>query len=78
MNDVLRPAGQTGGFNVDSRERDLPFRQKDDVATLPRSTELIIITRHSPWCTTVKNSHGVTLADICGALWKECVSPLIL
>ncbi|TDL15867.1 hypothetical protein BD410DRAFT_755951 [Rickenella mellea] len=64
-------SGQTGGFNADAVDRDLPFEAKDETATLPRVSELYIITRHSPWCTIVKNSRGVSLADICAALWKE-------
>ncbi len=40
---------------------------------MPRVEELIIITEHSPWCTTVKNPQGVTLGDICGTLYKEYV-----
>lgn len=65
------------GFNPDSRDRDLPFSAKDEAATLPRVSELVVITRHSPWCTIVKNKHGVTLADVCGALFKECVLPFV-
>jgi len=64
--------GQTGGFNPDNRDRDLPFTQKDEPATLPRVTELIIITDLSPWCTIVKNTtRGVTLGDMCSAIWKD-------
>ena len=46
---------------------------KDEAATLPRITELYIITKSSPWCTIVRNAEGVTLVDVCKALWKECV-----
>jgi len=63
--------GQTGGFNADNRDRDLPFDAKDEAATLPRITELYIITRFSPWCTIVKNARGVSMSDVCLALWKE-------
>jgi len=63
--------GQTGGFNNTARDRDLPFTQKDEPATLPRVQELILITELSPWCTIVKNERGVTMSDICTALWKE-------
>jgi len=62
--------GQTGGFNPDARDRDLPF-EKDEPATLPRVQELIIITEISPWCTIVRNERGVTMSDICTAMWKE-------
>jgi len=64
-------SGQTAGFNPDSRDRDLPFTAKDEAATLPRVTELVIITRHSPWCTIVKNRSGVTLLDVCSAIFKD-------
>ena len=67
----LSPTGQTGGFNNEARDRDLPFIQKDEPAVLPRVTELILITELSPWCTTVRNDHGVTMSDVCTALWKE-------
>jgi len=69
--------GQTGGFNMADRNRDLPFAQKDQPATMPRMTEIIIITRHSPWCTIVKNERGVTLADVCTVLWREYVDNTI-
>ena len=65
--------GQTGGFNNEARERDLPFVQKDEPATLPRVSELILITELSPWCTVVRNERGVTMSDLCTALWKELV-----
>jgi len=63
--------GQTGGFNNEARDRDLPFVQKDEPATLPRVQELILITELSPWCTVVRNDRGVTMSDVCTALWKE-------
>ncbi|KAH9930830.1 uncharacterized protein B0H18DRAFT_116202 [Fomitopsis serialis] len=63
--------GQTGGFNFESRDRDLPFTAKDEPATLPRIDTLIIITEISPWCTVVKNPAGVTLNDVCTTLWRE-------
>ncbi|KAH9857492.1 hypothetical protein C2E23DRAFT_865325 [Lenzites betulinus] len=63
--------GQTSGYNPDSRDRDLPFNQKDEPATLPRVEELIVITEVSPWCTTIRNPQGVTLGDVCTTLFKE-------
>lgn len=72
------PQGQTGGFNNEARDRDLPFVQKDEPATLPRVTELILITELSPWCTIVRNERGVTMSDVCTALWKEQVPQLRL
>lgn len=65
--------GQTGGYNADDPRQELPFVAKDETATLPRMTELYIITRYSPWCTIVKNPRGVSLGDVCAALWRECV-----
>jgi len=63
--------GQTGGFNPNHRDQDLPFTAKDQPATLPRVTEIIIITEISPWCTIVKNERGVTMGDVCTSVWKE-------
>jgi len=64
-------SGVTGGFNPDSTGNDLPFTKKDEMATCPRVSELIIITNLSPWCTIVKNPKGVSLGDVCGQLWKD-------
>lgn len=63
--------GSTGGFNPEARDRDLVFTQKDEPATLPRVTQLIIITELSPWCTIIHNERGVTMSDVCTTLWKE-------
>jgi hypothetical protein len=71
---VLCGTGQTGGYNPNDRERDLPFSQKDEPATLPRVAQLIIICERTPWCTIVKNEAGVTLNDVCQKIWKESVS----
>lgn len=46
---------------------------KDEAATLPRITEIVIIARRSPWCTIVRKEIGVTLEDVCAALWRESV-----
>jgi hypothetical protein len=35
------------------------------------------MTKATPWITTIKNDKGVTLADVCTILWKECVIFLI-
>ena len=67
--------GQTTGFNASARDRDLPFTSKDEPATLPRVSEIIIISEYTPWCTIVKNPAGVTMNDICTNIWKECVPP---
>jgi len=64
--------GQTGGFNETKRDEDLPFSHKDEPATLPRVQQLVIITRQSPWVTVVTNdSSGVTLGDVCAAVWAQ-------
>ncbi|KAK7037564.1 hypothetical protein VNI00_011056 [Paramarasmius palmivorus] len=64
--------GQTGGFNPAAPgERELAFTQKDEFATIPRVSQLILITELTPWCTIVKNEGGVTLGDICQTVWKE-------
>ncbi|OCB84512.1 hypothetical protein A7U60_g8498 [Sanghuangporus baumii] len=64
-------SGRATGFNPEDRHRDLEFTAKNETATLPRVTELIIIARESPWCTVVKNQHGVTLGDICVQIWRD-------
>lgn len=46
---------------------------KDEPATLPRVTQIILISRFSPWCTIIKKDTGVTIGDICSAIYKECV-----
>ena len=67
----IAATGQTGGYNPSDRDRDLPFSQKDEPATLPRVEQLIVISEITPWCTIVKNENGVTLGDICQQIWKE-------
>ncbi|KAF8061722.1 hypothetical protein FPV67DRAFT_293800 [Lyophyllum atratum] len=69
--------GQTSGFNQDSRDRDLSFTAKDEPATMPRVSQLIILTEHSPWCTIVKNERGVTMHDICTQVWKDYTEHLV-
>jgi len=69
--------GNAGGFNQNSRDRDLSFAQKDEPATMPRVAQLIVITEHSPWCTIVKNERGVTMEDICTQVYKDYTEHLI-
>ncbi|TFY77243.1 hypothetical protein EWM64_g6769 [Hericium alpestre] len=69
--------GSTGGFNEQFADRDLPFTAKDEPATLPRVQEIIIITEHSPWCTTIRNENGVTLGDVCDRMYKDYTENLI-
>ncbi|KAF7790967.1 hypothetical protein EIP86_001926 [Pleurotus ostreatoroseus] len=70
-------SGQTVGFNAEARDRDLPFVQKDEPATLPRVQELVIIAELSPWCTIVKNPTGVTMNDICSQIWKDYTENMV-
>ncbi|KAF7323305.1 hypothetical protein HMN09_00127600 [Mycena chlorophos] len=63
--------GNTSGFNPDARDRDLQFTAGDQPATLPRVSQLIIITEASPWCTIVVNERGVTMNDVCDTLYKH-------
>ncbi|KAJ3549255.1 hypothetical protein NM688_g5197 [Phlebia brevispora] len=70
-------SGQTVGFNAEARDRDLPFVMKDEPATLPRVSEIIIITELSPWCTIVRNPNGVTMNDICSTVWKEYTEQMV-
>lgn len=68
---MARVIGQTIGFSAKDRNKPLDFNKKDEAATLPRLTQLIIISRQSPWVTYVQNPDGVTLANICERLWME-------
>ncbi|KAG5642328.1 hypothetical protein DXG03_003003 [Asterophora parasitica] len=63
--------GIAGGLNGESSERDLAFIHKDEPATIPRVSQLMIITQHSPWCTIVRNDRGVTMGDVCQQLFNE-------
>jgi len=63
--------GQTGGYSEADRDKDLAFTHKDEPATLPRVQELFIITRISPWVTTVRNERGVTIGDVCSSMWQQ-------
>ena len=33
--------------------------------------QLIVISRLSPWCTIIKKDTGVTIGDVCSAIYKE-------
>jgi len=70
-------SGSVTGFNDQSAERDYPFTQGTEPATLPRLQEVHIISPESPWCTTVRNDNGVTLQDIFTQLWKDYTDHLI-
>jgi hypothetical protein len=62
-----------GGFDPSNQNADLPFSNKNQPATLPRVTQLIILNEIAPWVTTVKNDRGVTMEDVCATLWREYV-----
>ncbi|KXN91950.1 hypothetical protein AN958_11012 [Leucoagaricus sp. SymC.cos] len=61
----------TGSVSDGDGRPGVEFVQKDEPAVLPRVEQLYIISDHSPWCTTVKNEKGVTLSDVCTAIWQE-------
>src|SRR6266566_7664990 len=50
---LLTCEGYTGGFNEQQTDRDHPFEQANQPATLPRVSVMHIITERSPWCTTI-------------------------
>ena len=47
---------------------------KDEPATLPRVSRLVLISRLSPWCTIINRETGVTIADVCSTIFKEYAS----
>jgi len=64
--------GATGGYDNAHSDKDLPFLVQDEPATIPRVDTVHIISKISPWVTTVKASQskrGVTLGDIVDATW---------
>lgn len=61
----------TGEAKYVNQQHEEPFDKKDEPATIPRSTELIIITTSSPWCITVFNESGVTLENVLGCIFEE-------
>lgn len=63
--------------HIPADDRDLPFTQFDEFATMPPVEELIIITKISPWCTFVRNENGVPLGYVCVTLWKQPVLLLL-
>jgi len=44
---------------------------KDEPATLPRVSRLVVISRVSPWCTIITRETGVTIADVCSTIYKD-------
>ncbi|KAF8810045.1 hypothetical protein BYT27DRAFT_6499238 [Phlegmacium glaucopus] len=52
-------------------ESDGSVMGKDEPATLPRISQMIIISRLSPWCTIIKRESGVTVADVCSSIYKD-------
>lgn len=61
------------GFTTSARapNTDSPFVGKDEPATLPRVSQLIVISRLSPWCTIIRKDTGITIGDLCSAIYKE-------
>lgn len=57
----------------DGEGRNVEFTAKEEPAVLPRVEQVYIISALSPWCTTVKNPQGVTMSDVCQAIWQELV-----
>ena len=43
---------------------------KNEPATLPRVSELVVISRDSPWTTTIRNEQGVTVGDVWIGIYK--------
>lgn len=44
---------------------------KDEPATLPRVSELVILSRDSPWTTTIRNERGVSVGDVWTGIFKD-------
>lgn len=44
---------------------------KDEPATLPRVSELVVLSRDSPWTTTIRNEKGVTVGDVWIGIFKD-------
>jgi len=65
------------GQATDGDGRGGDFSAKEEPAVLPRVEQLYIISEHSPWCTTVKNEKGVTMSDVCQAVWKDYTSNIV-
>jgi len=64
--------GQTGGYDTAKPQEDLEFTMGEQPATCPRVNELHILTKLTPWVTSVKASNpkrGITLTDVTDALW---------
>lgn len=60
-----------GGYTQAEPNKDIPFTpHEDEPATFPRVAEMYIITKYSPWVTHVENPGGITLKDVCVALWQ--------
>jgi len=52
-------------------EADGSIMGKDEPATLPRVSRLVVISRVSPWCTIITRETGVTIADVCSSIYKD-------
>ncbi|KAF9464576.1 hypothetical protein BDZ94DRAFT_476162 [Collybia nuda] len=69
--------GRVTRLSHDSRDSEHSFDARGEPATLPRVEQLLIITPLSPWCTTVNNSKGVTVGDVCAHLWRDYTDQLV-
>ncbi|KAF9484966.1 hypothetical protein BDN70DRAFT_871966 [Pholiota conissans] len=69
--DALMQFHLVTGFPTNSRTQDNGVHGRDQPATLPRVSQLIIISKYSPWCTIVKKDTGVTIGDICSIIYRD-------
>jgi len=56
------------------------FSCKEEPATVPRVTEIIIVTERSPWCTIVHAGDpavGITLDDVFSALYRDYTETMV-
>lgn len=44
---------------------------KHEPATLPRVSELMVVSRDSPWTTTIRNEQGVTVGDVWIGIFRD-------
>jgi len=59
------------GFATNNATGDNSVVGKEEPATLPRVSQIVLVSRYSPWCTIVKKETGVTIGDICSAIFKD-------
>lgn len=66
------------GFATNNATGDNSVVGKEEPATLPRVSQIVLVSRYSPWCTIVKKETGVTIGDICSAIFKEYVPHVLV